>query len=119
MRKRVLTPQPRNTIASGHEVVYFPFLEMLCDLLGSAKFTDVSNLCVNPHPDFSQFMLTKLEDYSKLMSKQWAKGTFDSLEDFDTENDLFFPLVLYADKTATNVNQQYLLEPWRFTSPIL
>ncbi len=34
-------------------------------------------------------MLTKL--------KQWAKDTFNSLEDFDPDNDLFFPLVLYAD----------------------
>jgi hypothetical protein len=51
---------------------------------------------------------------SGLMSKQWAKDTFDSLEDFDPNNDLFFTLVLYADKTGTNMNQWYLLEPWMF-----
>jgi hypothetical protein len=77
-RKKVRTPQPRTAIVSGHEIVHFPFLEMLCDLLGSSKFTDdVNNLCVNPSvaDSFSQFVLTAVEDCSKLMSKQWAKDT--------------------------------------------
>jgi hypothetical protein len=34
-----------------------------------------------------------------------GKGYFDSLEDYDPKNDLFFPLVLYADKTGTDMNQ--------------
>jgi hypothetical protein len=53
------------------------------------------------------------------MSKQWANDTFASPEDFDPNNDLFFPLVLYADKTGTDINQWYLLEPWMFTTPLL
>jgi hypothetical protein len=48
VRKKVPTPQPRTTIVSGCEIVHFPFLEMLCDLLDGSKFTDVNNLCVNP-----------------------------------------------------------------------
>ena len=44
MRKKVPTPQPRTTIVSGHEIVHFPFLEMLHDLLGSSKFTDMSSI---------------------------------------------------------------------------
>jgi hypothetical protein len=39
------------------------------------------------------------------MSKQWANDTFASLEDFDLDNDLFFPLVLYANKIGPYVNQ--------------
>jgi hypothetical protein len=103
MRKKVPTPQPRTTIVSGCEIVHFPFLEMLCDLLGSSTFTYVNNLCVNPSVAdcFSQFMPTTVEDCSEVMSKQWAKDTFDSLEDFHPNNDLFFPLVLYANKTGT------------------
>jgi hypothetical protein len=122
MRKKVPTPQPRTTIVSDHEIVHLPFPEMLCDLLGSSKFTDVNNLCVNPleADHFSQFVpTTTVEDFSELMSKQWAKNTSDSLEDFDPNNDLLFPLVLYANKTSTDVNQQYLLEPWMFTTPFL
>jgi hypothetical protein len=107
MRKKVPTPQPRTTIVSGHEIVHIPFLEMLRDLLGSSKFTDVNNLCVNPSiaDRFSQFVPTTVEDCSKLMSKQWANDTFASLEDFDPNNDHFFPIVLYANKTSTDVNQ--------------
>ena len=121
MRKKVPTPQPRTTIVSGHEIVHFPYLEMLRDLLGSSKFTDVNNLCVNPSiaDCFSQFVPTTVEDCSELMSKQWANDTFASLEDFDPNNDLFFPLVLYADKTGTDINQWYPLEPWMFTTPLL
>ncbi len=121
MRKKVPTPQPRTTIVSGHEIVHFPLLEMLRDLLGSSTFTDVNNLCVNPSVAdcFSQFVPTTVEDCSESMSKQWAKDLFDSLEDFDPNNDLFFPLVLYADKTGTDVNQWSLLEPWMFTRPLL
>jgi hypothetical protein len=43
------------------------------------------------------------------MPKQWAKDTFNFPEDSNPDNDLFFPLVLYADKTDTDVNQWYLL----------
>jgi hypothetical protein len=80
---------------------------MLHDLLGSSKFTDVNNLHVNPFvaDHFSQFVPTTVEDCSKLMSKQWANDTFASLEDFDLDNDLFFPLVLYANKIGPYVNQ--------------
>jgi hypothetical protein len=38
----------RKKVPTGHEIVDFPFLEMLHELLGSSKFTDVNNLCVNP-----------------------------------------------------------------------
>jgi hypothetical protein len=93
MRKKVPTPQARTKIVSGHEIVQFPFLEMLHHLLGSSTFTDVNNLCVNPSVAnrFSQFVPTTVEDCSELMSKQWAKDTFDSLEDFDPDNAIFFP----------------------------
>jgi hypothetical protein len=122
MRKKVLTPQLMTTIVPGHEIAHFPFIEILCNLLGSAKFTDVNNICVNPSiaDHFSQFVPTKVEGCSALMSKQWAKDTFDSQEDFVPDKDLFFLLVFYADKPDTNiVNQWYLLEPWMFTTPLL
>jgi hypothetical protein len=70
----------------------------------------------SPHPFFKG---ASVEDCSKLMSKQWANGTFVSLEDFDPDNDLFFPIVLYANKTGTDINQRYPMEPWMFTTPLL
>jgi hypothetical protein len=39
-------------------------------------------ISINPSiaDHFSQFVPTKVEDCSELMSKQWAKDTFDSLQ---------------------------------------
>jgi len=121
MRKKVPTPQPRTTLVAGREVVHFSFLEMLQDLLLSSKFNDVDNLCVNREESerFGQFRPTTLEDISEIMSKGWAIETFESLEDFNPLTDFFLPLILYGDKTGTDVNQRYPLEPWMFTTAIL
>jgi hypothetical protein len=72
------------------QVVYFPFLEMLRDLLRTSTFNDVSNLCVNRAEEerFSKFHPTALEDDSEIMAKQWAQETYDSLDDFNPETDL-------------------------------
>jgi hypothetical protein len=112
MRKRVPTPVPQITKVQGQEVVHFSFLEMLHDLLLSTKFQDIDNLCANRDESshFGKFTPTSAEDCS---------DTFESLEDFDPDNDFFLPLVLYGDKTGTDINQQYPLEPWMFTTPVL
>jgi hypothetical protein len=121
MRKKVPTPQPLTTMVRDHQVVYFPFLEMLRVLLRTSMFNDVSNLCVNRAEEerFSKFHPTALEDHSEIMAKQWAQETYNSLDDFNPETDLFVPINLYADKTGTDINQWYPLEPWMFTTPIL
>ncbi len=70
---------------------------------------------------FSRFVPTELNDFTELMVKQWAQKTYDSIEaldDFDPDFDFFFPLILYADKTGTDVLQRYPLEPWMFTTAL-
>jgi hypothetical protein len=121
MRKRVPTPVPQITKVQGQEVVHFSFLKMLHDLLSSTKFQDIDNLCANRDESshFGKFTPTSAEDCSKIMARDWANDTFESLEDFDPDNDFFLPLVLYRDKTGTDVNQRYPLEPWMFTMPVL
>jgi hypothetical protein len=121
MRKRVLTPVPWITKVQGQEVVHFSFLEMLHDLLSSTKFQDIDNLCANRDESshFGKFTPTSAEDCSEIMARDWANNTFESLEDFDPDNDFFLPLVLYRDKTGTDINQRYPLEPWMFTTPVL
>ena len=121
MRKKVPTPKPTVTMVEGREIVHFSFLDMLRDLLCSSKFNEVNNLCVNQDENnrFLRFQPTNSEDISETMSKKWATETQDSLEDFDPDKDLFLPLNLYADKTGTDVNQRYPLEPWMFTTPLL
>ena len=52
------------------------------------------------------------------MSNEWASNTQDSLAvdaDFDPDLDLFLGMAIYGDKTGTDVNQRYPLEPWMFT----
>jgi hypothetical protein len=121
MRKRVLTPVPWITKVQGQEVVHFSFLEMLHDLLSSTKFQDIDNLCANRDESshFGKFTPTSAEDCSEIMARDWANNTFESLEDFDPDNDFFLPLVLYRDKTGTDINQRYPLEPWMFTTHVL
>ena len=53
------------------------------------------------------------------MSRKWATKTFEGLDDFNPDTDLFVPLMFYADKTGTDKYQRYPLEPWMFTTPIL
>ncbi len=119
MRKRVPTLVPRITKVQGQEVVHFSFLELLHNLLSSTKFQDIDNLCANRDKSshFGKFMPTSAEDCSEIMTRDWANDTFESLEDFDPDNDFFLPLVLYGDKTGTDVNQP--LKPWMFTTPML
>jgi len=121
MRKRVPTPVPRITKVQGQEVVHFSFLKMLHDLLSSTKFQDIDNLFANRDESshFGKFTPTSAEDCSEIMAREWANDTFESLEDFDPDNDFFLALILYRDKTGTNVNQWYPLEPWMFTTPVL
>ncbi len=108
MRKRVLTPVPQITKVQGQEVVHFSCLEMLHDLLLSTKFQDINNLCANRDESsrFGKFTPTSTEDCSEIMARDLANDTFESLEDFDPDNDFFLPLVLYGDKTGTDVNQR-------------
>jgi hypothetical protein len=121
MTKRVPTPVRRITKVQGQEVVRFSFLEMLHDLLSSTKFQDIDNLCANRDKSsrFGKFTPTSAEDCSEIMARDWANDTFESLEDFDPDNDFFLPLVLFGDKTGTNINQWYPLEPWMSTTPVL
>jgi hypothetical protein len=121
MRKRVPTLVPRITKVQGQEVVHFSFLEMLHDLLSSTKFQGIDNLCANRDESsrFGKFTPTSAEDCSEIMARNWANDTFESLENFNLDNDLFLPLVLYGDKTGTDVNQRYPLEPWMFTTLVL
>ncbi len=121
MRKRVTTPVPRITKVQGQEVVHFSFLEMLHDLLSSTKFQDINNLCANRDKSsrFGKFTPTSAKDCSEIMARDWANNTFESLEDFNPNNDFFLPLVLYREKTGTDINQQYPFKPWMFTTPVL
>ena len=122
LKKKVPLPaEPLTTTVGGRSVVHFSFSDMLRDLLSSSMFESINNLCANQNQEdrFSKFVPSDPADQTELMAKGWACETYMSLEDFDPETDFFLPIMLYGDKTGTDVNQRYPLEPWMFTSPIL
>jgi hypothetical protein len=119
MESKVKCPQPVSKKVEGHGVIYFLFFDSLQDLLQSSAFYDIDNLCANKEEQdhFNHFQPTTVADNSEIMSNEWASKMQDSLvvnEDFDPDQD-FLAMQVYGNKTVTNVNQQYPLEPWMFT----
>jgi hypothetical protein len=53
------------------------------------------------------------------MVKDWARDLLEGIEDFDAENDMFLAVMMYRDKTGTDMIQRYPLEPGMFTVCIL
>ena len=53
----------------------------------------------------------------ELWNTAWMRNTFQAphYRDFNPENDIMLPIILYLDKTGTDVNQRYSLEPVLFS----
>jgi len=124
MESKVKCPKPVSKKVDGRDVLYFPFFDSLKDLFRSSAFYEIDNLCANKQEDerFQRFQPTTEADSSEIMSNEWAIQTQDNLaadEDFDPELDFFVALQMYGDKTGTDVNQRYPLEPWMFTLVVL
>jgi hypothetical protein len=120
MESKVKCPKPVSKKVEGRDVIYFPFFDSLQDLLCSSAFYDIDNLCANKEEQdrFNHFQPTTVANNSEIMSNEWASKMQDQLaadEDFDPGQDYFLALQVYGDKTGTNVNQRYPLEPWMFT----
>jgi hypothetical protein len=121
MESKVKCPKPMSKKVEGCDVIYFPFFDSLSqDLLRSSAFYDIDNLCANKEEQdcFNHFQPTTVADNSEIMSNEWASKMQDQLaadEDFDPDQDYFLALQVYGDKTGTDVNQRYPLEPWMFT----
>ncbi len=47
-----------------------------------------------------------LEDYSKIMDREWAIKTFNLLQDFNPDTDFFFGINIYANQMGVDVNHQ-------------
>jgi hypothetical protein len=121
MQTKVKCSRPMSRKVGGRDVIYFLFFDSLQDILRSTVFYDVHNLCVNGEEQdcFSHFQPATVDDYSGIMSNQWACNTQDSITDFDPDLDFFLGYMIYSDKNCTDVNQHYPLEPWMFTLILL
>ena len=121
LQTKVKTPKPVLTLVRDRPVVHFRFMDCLRDLLHSSIFDDVDNLCVNKEPAerFQPFQPVTNADYAEVMANQWAIDTRAEIDDFDDNFDLLLGGIIYGDKTGTDVNQRYPLEPWMFSVLLL
>jgi len=119
--KKVDAPKPKTSTVCGRKVIYYSFIDSLRHLIRSPVFANPNNLCINhdANSPLQPFKPKTIDDVGEIMAKTWASDTQEGINDFDDENDLLLPIMLYGDKTGTDVNQRYPLEPWVFTIPLL
>ena len=108
LRQKFHCPTIHSSNIRGCEVFSFPFLEMLQDLVDSSGTSLHRITPLNVQADMS---------HGELWNTDWMKQTFRSphYESFNETSDIMLPLILYLDKTGTDVLQRYSLEPLLFT----
>lgn len=120
-------PTPTEVMVDRHSVQTFDILGQITDLLSSDLTDDISNLCVNPAPDtiFKPYVPADEDKYSEIQGSDWYMRTCDKslltpYLDSDGNNvpGFVLPLVIYMDKTGTDMYQRYPLEPVMFTLSI-
>jgi hypothetical protein len=109
--KYTARPQMQTCIINKQEVFRFKFQDMLQDILDSSC-QYLHNITPN-HGNESTIPGSEHE----LWNTQWMTNTFTSqqYQDFDPNHDIMLPIILYMDKTGTDVNQRYSLEPVLFS----
>lgn len=107
-------PRIQKSIVNQQEVFRFCFCDMLQDLLysSSSHLHEILPKSMH-HQEASDGAATEPE----LWNTRWMHDTFsmDAYINFDAKRDIMLPIVLYMDKTGTDVNQRYSLEPVLFT----
>jgi len=111
LRQKFHCPRICSTVISRCEVFSFPFIDMLQDLVDTAwnhLHTIAPLSCGSNHDD-------------ELWNSKWMKETFQlpTHMNFNPETDIMLPIILYLDKTGTDVLQRYSLEPLLFTTAAL
>lgn len=120
VREKMSIPEPVSVPVGNSQVIKFPFLEMVTDLLTSDVFADPANLCVNKDPSqyFDIFQPPTSDKVNEVLATPWYVRTCQKLV-VEPELDFVIPLILYTDRTGTDALQRYSLEPWLFTTPLL
>ena len=112
LRKKVYSPPPKvsSPIGTSLKVIHFPILDMLKDLLGSVHFQDINNLCVNKDESswFSKYTPDQKDVFSGMQATRWYQDTYNKLAT-DPLKEIVIPLILYGDKTGTDVLIDILL----------
>ena len=110
-RKCKMVPRLQSSTVNKQEVFRFQFQDMLQDLLNST-----SQYLQRILPNSNQDDAVKGSEH-ELWNTPWMRNTFalKQFQDFDPTNDVMLPIILYMDKTGTDVNQRYSLEPVLFS----
>ena len=104
-------PRIQSTVLNQQVVFRFTFQDMLQDLIySSSKYL---HEILPPHGHEIPVAGTEHE----LWNTTWMRNTFGTqpYKDFNPKNDIMLPIILYMDKTGTDVNQRYSLEPVLFS----
>lgn len=112
LRQKFHCPQIHSVVISKCEVFFFPFIDMLQDLIDTAGEQIHT---ITP----SSFGSENNDD--ELWNTKWMSETFHNSAhtNFNPETDIMLPLIIYLDKTGTDVLQRYSLEPMLFTTAAL
>jgi hypothetical protein len=105
-------PRIETSIINNKQVFRFTFLDMLQDLLHSS-----SEHLQNITPETCLHNYEEAGSEHELWNTSWMRNTFalEQYLDFNPNTDIMLPLILYMDKTGTDVNQRYSLEPVLFS----
>ena len=104
LRSKLDVPGAVQESVGNLKVTKFHFGEMLEDLINAQ-----SHLM-----SFGKPQITEDTRSNELTHTQWYADTYDNMVK-DPTKEVLLALILYGDKTGTDVNQRYALEPWMFT----
>ncbi len=113
--------QPIEYERGERDVVFvqvFDFEQQLLDLLSmNDVFGDIGNLDVNPDDVFGKFSRTDGR-VDEVNSASWYQNAYHHMI-VDPDNEFLMPIILYLDKTGTDILQRNGLEPVLFTTSVV
>lgn len=120
------SPDDDGGIDKFASVLKYDFTEQMADLMADAHvFGDLRNFkgTIDPSHPFSCKPHPAKEPYfiDEVVDGEWYRQTYQQVLSLHTGEVPFFicPVIFYIDKTGTDVNQRYPLEPLLFTTAVL
>ena len=95
--------------------------QLIKDMLESVLLMgDLDNLVYNPEDPFGKYnpQTDPHANHGEVMSSQWYRDTYDKIIT-DPSTQILIPIIIYLDKTGTDLKQKYGVEPVAFTIGIL
>lgn len=110
-------PMVQQKRVCGYDIYRFPFVTMLQDLLDHSS-KDIHII----HNRLQSDTIELASNSSELWHSKWITDLFrhnPTYRNFDSNNEILLPLILYMDKTGTDMLQRYSLEPVLFSTAVI